>query len=178
MESSMVSFDGHGGAVHYIYKNDQLVSVLKNDIDIIQTSFLYNINEYLVQGVSCFAIISAEQYTIAKIHGFRKLMWMVGDHRIYHTGHCKALCITKYHDVVVYDCGRSCIAIADTVSPYRLNPNVRTNTGIVGDTDPPTNIVIDHSTYSILVEFNNHYGIFSMFPRSLTASTRSDTILE
>lgn len=150
--------------------------VFKEDTSVIQTSYMYNINKYLIQTDKCFILATDEDLQYMVENGVRSFIMHVSECHIFHTnGACKDIHFSKYHDVVVYNCNRARLCVAETRYPFNLNPTVDIPIPV---NDNVHSIVIDHTRYTMILNCTKDTYIFSMFPISFTASTSIDTILE
>lgn len=156
--------------------HDGTKSVFEKDTGVIQSSYMYNINKYLIQTSQCFVLVTDDELQYMVEHGVRSLIMSVSESHIFHTdGACKDIHFSKHHDVVVYNCNRARICVAETRYPFNINPNVEIPMSV---DEKIRSIAIDHTTYKIILNCTKSAYIFSMFPISFTASTRIDTIFE
>lgn len=156
--------------------HEGIQGVFEKDTGVIQTSYMYNINKYLIQTDECFVIATDDDLQYMVEHGVRSLILRVSESHIFHTdGACKDIHFSKYHDVVVYNCNRARLCVAETRYPFNLNPNVEIPMSV---NDKVHSIVVDHTRYKMVFNCTKGAYIFSMFPISFTASTSIDTILE
>lgn len=147
--------------------------LFRNDTRVLETSYIYNLNRYLVQTNECFALLDDKQLEYMSERGIQSTMKKVDESNLFHTGgDCKNICFSKYQDVVLYACGRSHLCIAETKYPYNINPNIYLRGESI------SSVCLDQPNYKIYVETSENTYMFSMFPISLTASTNTDTIFE
>jgi hypothetical protein len=151
--------------------------VFEKDTSVIQTSYMYNINKYLIQTDDCFVLATDDELQYMVEHGVNYVVMCMSESHIFHTdGACKDIHFSRYHDVVVYNCNRARICVAETRYPFNINPNVEIPMHI---DDKVCSIVINHTKYKNMVFMCTKAAyILSMFPISFTASTSIDTILE
>ena len=150
------------------------VRVFENDTRVIETSYLYNINKYMIQTNECFALLSDTDLQQMFENGIKRTLSRVEESHIFYTsGACKDVFFSKHHDIVVYNCNRSRLCIAETRYPFNLNPNI----DIPMSRDDRVKSITVHDTH-IFVNCEDSAYMLSMFPMSFTASTSIDTILE
>lgn len=149
--------------------------VFKNDTRVIDSSYLYNINKYMIQTNECFVLVSDNELQYMVEHGVKRTIRRVDESQIFYTsGACKDVYFSRYHDVVVYNCNRSRLCIAETKYPFSINPNIEIP---MSSDQHATSIVVDDTTIIVNCQDIVAY-MFSMFPMSFTASTSIDTIFE
>ena len=148
--------------------------VFEDDTRVIDTSYLYNINKYMIQTNECFVLVGDSDLQHMLEHGIKNTISRVDESQIFYTsGFCKDVYFSRHHDVVVYNCNRSRLCIAETRYPFNINPNIE----IPMSRDDLVTSISVHDTYMIVNCEDTAY-MLSMFPMSFTASTSIDTILE
>jgi hypothetical protein len=155
----------HSGAVHVL--NDRVFLIdsavyrdreflFKTDFRVTKTSFLYDINKYMVQNEHNFIIIENE----------RHLSDTKNEMLFTHYG--SSVCFAMFQKIVLYT-NNNYLCVAETDLPYRIELKKMPSGKVLR---------IDHTPTVIFVRYSDFVVCFSMFPMSLTDSTKILTTLE
>jgi hypothetical protein len=124
----------------YIYDNDCIYAFPLNSI--IHVRFLYNINKcVLTTSRHSFVVIGSDEYTAETM-----------DDLVLFSPSGPCMCFTESHAFVIYESNR-CIVLAETLSPYRINPVKRID-------ESARRILYNHNKKEIVV---NNEIVLSMF---------------
>lgn len=136
-------------------------NILTKDLHILETSYLYNLNRYMIKTNDFFMLIDDAQLEYLFEHGIQATVKQVDDSYLFHTlGVCKDVHFSRHHDTVLYCCNRSRLCIADTKYPFSIIPNIV----VPIDRDSQIySIDIDHPMYKIYVNTSDQDYTFSMF---------------
>lgn len=155
----------HSGAIHVlsdkafvinsaVYRNGEFL--FETDFPITKTSFLYDINKYMVQNEHNFIIIENE----------RQLAETKNEMLFTHYG--SPVCFVMFQRIVLYT-NNNYLCVAETGLPYRIEMKKMPVGKVLRITHTPTAIFVCYSDFAVC---------FSMFPMSLTDSTKILTTLE
>lgn len=150
-DKSFVISDGERAAV---YRNGEFL--FETDFVVTKTSFLYDINKYMVQNEHSFIIIENE----------RQLAEHKNEMLFTHYG--SPVCFAMFQKIVMYT-NNNYLCVAETGLPYRIELK-KIPQGKV--------LRIDYTPDAIFVRYSDFAVCFSMFPMSLTDSTKILTTLE
>ena len=136
-------------------------SIFTKDLRVLETSYLYNLNKYMIQTNDFFMLIDDTQLEYLFEHGIHATVRHVDESHVFYTlGPCKNVHFSKHHDTVFYSCTRSRMCVAETRYPYTINPNITIPIEIDNRID---SIVMDHPRYKIHVSTTTDDHMFSMF---------------
>lgn len=158
-------------ACPYSYKNESIQKVI----------FLPCANKWFVQYFSFFVIINKQGCALLLQKGIDTLLNTINEYDIdcmlYNIGHCKTIVFDKHESVVIYEYENS-IYVADTMYPYHICCTEKLKRERFCTTRV-LDIMLNENDYTLYVlTSNNRVYMFSMFPISLTASTRIATTFE
>ena len=137
-----------------VYRDKEFL--FETDFRVTNTSFLYDINKYIVQNEHNFIVIENE----------RQLVEPNDEMLFTHDG--SPVCFAMFQKTVLY-INNNYLCVAETGMPYRIEMRKM----------PPGKVVrIDHTPTAIFVRYSDFVVCFSMFPMSLTDSTKILTTLE
>lgn len=136
-------------------------SIFTKDIRILETSYLYNLNKYMIKTNDFFMLLDDAQLEYLFEHGIQATVKRVDEsHMFYTLGLCKDVHFSKHHDTVIYCCSRTRLCIAETRYPFSINPNII----VPIDRDNLIySIDVDHPKYKIYVSTSAQDYAFSMF---------------
>lgn len=144
-----------------VYHEGQ-ISLFSNDLRLLETSYIYNLNKYLLQTNEFFMLLDDTQLRFLFENGIKATVKCVDDSQLFYTpGVCKDVHFSRYQDTVIYACGRSRLCIAETKYPYKINPNI---TIPLDHSDKIHSFEMDHENNRIHVSSCTHDYVFSMFP--------------
>ena len=142
------------GKHNAVYNNGEFL--FETDFKVTGTSFLYDINKYMVQNEHNFVIIDSE----VELADTTDVMLF--------THYGSPVCFMGYQKIVMYT-NNNYLCVAETGNPYRIELKKM----------PAGQVVrIDHTPTAIFVRYSDFVVCFSMFPMSLTDSTKILTTLE
>lgn len=137
-------------------------SLFSNDLRILETSYMYNLNKYLLQTNEFFMLLDDSELQFLFENGIKATSKRVDDSQLFYTpGVCKDIHFTRYQDFVLYACGRSRLCIAETKYPYKINPNVVVP---LDHNDKIHSFEVDYIHNKIHVSSCTQDYVFSMFP--------------
>lgn len=155
----------HSGEIHVLSDKAFVINsavyrdrefLFETDFPITKTSFLYDINKYMVQNEHNFIIIENE----------RQLAETKNEMLFTHDG--SPVCFAMFQKIVLYT-NNNYLCVAETGLPYRIELRKMPIGKVLRITHTPTAIFVFYSDFVVC---------FSMFPMSLTDSTKILTTLE
>lgn len=138
-----------------VYRNREFL--FETNTVVTKTLFLYDINKYMVQNEHNFIIIENERQLAEN-----------NNNNMLFTNYGSPICFAIFQKTVLYT-NKNYLCVAETDLPYRIELK-RIKPGKV--------LRIDHTPTAIFVCYSDFAVCFSMFPMSLTDSTKILTTLE